>query len=1161
MIRTKIEISPGNKLKKDKIKNNELDKNFLAKTNYFIDFQLISEFKNILNVPKIDFLSLIMMKLKKFLLNEYLSKNIDEENFIYLMNHMKEKWEKKYDNHLQNLSTGWDNYQIAKKNKTNFNDIEKFYFKNFVYHCSYISEYAIHNCDKVNNKFGKYIIVYDYNNDKNIIKYVICENCRKAYFIEHFLNYCEKCKVNYYTSEIHEKKDFFQATLKSPHCEPVVNEKINCSHCNSVLYLNPSSNVVKCLNCRFVSSPNNLDWNCNVCKVPFKSDIIIYNKCEVNYVKKIINYGLLIKKRAHPAKLPCCKNLDVKKTPFYHKKNCKGIIYFAEFHKKLIIICEKCKAVNNFGKFIWTCPQCNLRFKDMKWQENEPKIRKEIFNDKNKLIDDINDNEMIKSNKNLEIIIHNEIDINNMTIKKKKNLHDILQKRIDILPDKIHKDIKDLSTEGSDSRNVNNIYQELHYDYKLNDLIKVKKNNLIQKNGKNASNKSEDKNIINENSETTDDNNQIKKHVGELLSDDNKKLKKRYIFEKLIRGQFISFTNVNLENLLTEVNPNEVKLSDKKLEIENSEFKSEKSSNNNSSNNNKKKFLVKNKSNSDLKSIHLISRINKINGDIVSLNSEINNSKSRNKNNDNKNKEKSHNLKNSIENDLNTSMKGRKYANKNIDNEKKNPPKENNNNNIKNKKYFYKKPDKNAIENKPKNGIKLIPNNNKNNDLNNEGYRKINKEIVHKNNDNKININIQPNNNINLNINSNITENKEKLSSGNTISKNSSKYNSNKDNNNTNNNNSNNKRNDSSYSSNSNVKITSEDKSKYDDSSFKNKRKIIINRYEPTKTEEEIPNDIVKITSIDKMEKIPLNPAIFTNPLLANNIQQRIKHILFRGKLPLFNVDNYTIKKTLGEGTNGIIYQVQNNTTKKLYAMKKLIAGSIAELDFCQKEFQICYQNPHESVLTIYGICVRCFDATTYVLYVLMPLAEKDLEMEISERIRRKKYYKEEELIAMIKKLVEGLYYLQKERNVAHRDIKPENILIFKNHVLKLADFGEAKVNNNNRKKKTIRGTEFYMSPILYEGNMKSKYDIQHNPFKSDVFSLGYCFICASSLDPEVINEIRQQKDMNKIKAILKKYFPKEYSAKYINLLLKMITLDENDRVDFIGLEKILQSY
>ena len=342
------------------------------------------------------------------------------------------------------------------------------------------------------------------------------------------------------------------------------------------------------------------------------------------------------------------------------------------------------------------------------------------------------------------------------------------------------------------------------------------------------------------------------------------------------------------------------------------------------------------------------------------------------------------------------------------------------------------------------------------------------------------------------------------------------------------------------------------------------KKKNLISKYESSREPEvdpNIPSDIVKIFSIDKMEKIPLNPAIFTNPLLANNIQQRIKHILFRGRLPLFNVDNYSIKRTLGEGTNGVIYQVMNNDTKKYYAMKKLIASSIAELDFLQKEFQICYQNPHKYVLTIYGICVRCFDATTYVLYVLMPLAEKDLEMEISERIRRKKFYKEKELIDMIKQLVEALYYLQKERKVAHRDIKPENILIFKNHVLKLADFGEAKVNNENKKKKTIRGTEFYMSPILYEGNLKSKYDIQHNPFKSDVFSLGYCFICASALDPEVINEIRQVKDQSKIKSILKKYFPKEYSDKYINLLLKMITLDENERVDFIGLDKILQDY
>ena len=1211
MKKGKIEINQVNRNKKELIKKPEIDKTFLAKVNYFVEFELISEFKNILNIPKIDFINLIMFKLNNFLLGELLSKNIDEQKYKYLMTYMKERWEKKYDNHVQNLSIGWENFEILRKNKEKNNELEKLYFKNFVYHCSYISEYAIHNCDKNHTIFGKYIIVYDSinNNNKNVIKYLICENCRKAYFIEHFLNYCEKCKLNYYSCEMHDnKKNFFQVTLKNPHCEPVVNEKIYCFHCKtkSALYLNPKSNVVKCLNCRFISSPNNMEWNCNICSQAFKSDVIIYNKCEVNYVKKIINYALLIKKKARPAKLPCCKNLDLKTTPFYHKKNCKGIIYFAEFHKKLIIICEKCKAVNNFGKFIWTCPQCFLRFKDIKWQENEPKLRKEIFYDKNKIMNDINDEEILKKNSYLRNLINNQIDLNNMTItKKKKNLYDILRKREDNFPDIIKTEannnviipdinIRDnkelLSTEASDSKNINNINLELHSDKQLNELIKVKRNNFIQLNNNNN-------NVINKNT---------KEKLDEDLSTiaENKKLKKRYIFEKLNRRQFVSSNNIELNNLITESKPNNIdnienenNIIEPKQKYSNnvvSRIKndviipttSSQNFNNNNNNNNNRKIISKNKSNIDVRAPPLSSKINiKLNSPNVNvIKSEYYNSKNRSNNNNNHkeiiSETKSNNvLMHSIDNnDFSSSNKERRNLLNKINSDKNNnynnnSPKENNKNlNI--KKYLFKDSDKKEIIN-PRN--KYINNNNinnnkndasnklnKNNNINNNNnniitsYRRVNRDSRQKYNENK------PNLWKDINHNSKNSENKDLISTG-VIS---SKYSNNINNNNTNNN----TRNDSPYSSTSMMALKNNSKNKmsdekpiYDNSTFHNKKKNLINKYESNKEnndiDQNIPNDIIKVTSIDKLEKIPLNPAIFTNPLLANNIQQRIKHILFRGRLPIFNIDNYTIKKTLGEGTNGVIYLVMNNTTKKFYAMKKLIANNISELDFLQKEFQICYQNPHPNVLTIYGVCVRCFDSTTFVLYVLMPLAEKDLEMEISERIRRKKYYKESELINMIKQLVEALYYLQKERNVAHRDIKPENILIFKNHVLKLADFGEAKVNNANKKKKTIRGTEFYMSPILYEGNLKSKYDIQHNPFKSDVFSLGYCFICASALDPEVINEIRQVKDQSKIKQILKKYFHNEYSDKYINLLLKMITLDENQRVDFIGLEKILQEY
>ena len=1048
MKKGKIEINQVNRNKKELIKKPEIDKTFLAKVNYFVEFELISEFKNILNIPKIDFINLIMFKLNNFLLGELLSKNIDEQKYKYLMTYMKERWEKKYDNHVQNLSIGWENFEILRKNKEKNNELEKLYFKNFVYHCSYISEYAIHNCDKNHTIFGKYIIVYDSinNNNKNVIKYLICENCRKAYFIEHFLNYCEKCKLNYYSCEMHDnKKNFFQVTLKNPHCEPVVNEKIYCSHCKtkSALYLNPKSNVVKCLNCRFISSPNNMEWNCNICSQPFKSDVIIYNKCEVNYVKKIINYALLIKKKARPAKLPCCKNLDLKTTPFYHKKNCKGIIYFAEFHKKLIIICEKCKAVNNFGKFIWTCPQCFLRFKDIKWQENEPKLRKEIFYDKNKIMNDINDEEILKKNSYLRNLINNQIDLNNMTItKKKKNLYDILRKREDNFPDIIKTEannnviipdinIRDnkelLSTEASDSKNINNINLELHSDKQLNELIKVKRNNFIQLNNNN--------NVINKNT---------KEKLDEDLSTiaENKKLKKRYIFEKLNRRQFVSSNNIELNNLITESKPNNID----NIENENNIIEPKQKYSNNvvsrikndviipttsnqnfNYNNNNRKIISKNKSNIDVRAPPLSSKINiKLNSPNVNvIKSEYYNSKNRSNNNNNhkgiiSETKSNHVLMHSIDNnDFSSSNKERRNLLNKINSDKNNnynnnSPKENNKNlNI--KKYLFKDSDKKEIIN-PRN--KYINNNNINNNKN---------DASKKYNENK------PNLWKDINHNSKNSENKDLISTG-VIS---SKYSNNINNNNTNNN----TRNDSPYSSTSMIAIKNNSKNKisdekpiYDNSTFHNKKKNLINKYESNKEnndiDQNIPNDIIKVTSIDKLEKIPLNPAIFTNPLLANNIQQRIKHILFRGRLPIFNIDNYTIKKTLGEGTNGVIYLVMNNTTKKFYAMKKLIANNISELDFLQKEFQICYQNPHPNVLTIYGVCVRCFDSTTFVLYVLMPLAEKDLEMEISERIRRKKYYKESELINMIKQLVEALYYLQKERNVAHRDIKPENILI-----------------------------------------------------------------------------------------------------------------------------------
>ena len=105
----------------------------------------------------------------------------------------------------------------------------------------------------------------------------------------------------------------------------------------------------------------------------------------------------------------------------------------------------------------------------------------------------------------------------------------------------------------------------------------------------------------------------------------------------------------------------------------------------------------------------------------------------------------------------------------------------------------------------------------------------------------------------------------------------------------------------------------------------------------------------------------------------------------------------------------------------------------------------------------------------------------------------------------------------------------------------------------------TLRGTELYMSPLLYNGLHENKDDVRHNPFKSDVFSLGYCFIYAASLNLNIIYKIRDINSNIILKKILMKEFDGRYSEKFVDLILKMITFNEDKRVDFTELENILK--
>ena len=199
------------------------------------------------------------------------------------------------------------------------------------------------------------------------------------------------------------------------------------------------------------------------------------------------------------------------------------------------------------------------------------------------------------------------------------------------------------------------------------------------------------------------------------------------------------------------------------------------------------------------------------------------------------------------------------------------------------------------------------------------------------------------------------------------------------------------------------------------------------------------------------------------------------------------------------------------------------------------------------------------------MLYVIMELATSDWEKEIIKRRKNKNYYEEKELIKILYNLIKTFSELQKI-NISHRDIKPQNILYFKkNNKFKLSDFGEAKElkNNINLSKQTLRGTQLFMSPILFDALKlrKKKYIrfVKHNIFKSDVYSFGLMSIYVASLGYESLYEIRELNNNNDIKSVLDKYLKSNYSDFFISLILKMVNIDEEKRCDFIQLEQIFQ--
>lgn len=253
------------------------------------------------------------------------------------------------------------------------------------------------------------------------------------------------------------------------------------------------------------------------------------------------------------------------------------------------------------------------------------------------------------------------------------------------------------------------------------------------------------------------------------------------------------------------------------------------------------------------------------------------------------------------------------------------------------------------------------------------------------------------------------------------------------------------------------------------------------------------------------------------------------------------------------------VSKVRSRRTNQILCMKKLFVQDVNELMVINGEVISMASLDHPHILKLRGTHFAGHDnVVTHALLFMDYLEEGDLEKLILTRVNERKFWTEEELLVYFKQLVSACAYMQ-EKSIAHRDIKPQNIFVANGgRDLKLGDLGSA-VKRDADAGGTLTGTPLYLSPKLRQAfantALQANYPVNHDIYKSDVYSLGLTFLYMASL-VDVKGLANLDNLQLKIDQRLNKLPPEYFKVK--DLLSKMLITEEDLRLDFIKLEKFL---
>jgi serine/threonine protein kinase len=182
--------------------------------------------------------------------------------------------------------------------------------------------------------------------------------------------------------------------------------------------------------------------------------------------------------------------------------------------------------------------------------------------------------------------------------------------------------------------------------------------------------------------------------------------------------------------------------------------------------------------------------------------------------------------------------------------------------------------------------------------------------------------------------------------------------------------------------------------------------------------------------------------------------------------------EKYRIKKLLGRGGFGSVYLAEETWLKKLVAIK-VPKDQDPSLPAMLGEPRMLGQLDHPNIVRV----TTCEKEDNIFFFVMEYVDGESLESILG----REGALPLETFFQYMEQILSAVEYAHK-KNVLHRDLRPANILISKDGVLKVADFGISKVLKGSACAHTRVGSPPYMAPEQFLG---------HTVLASDIYSLG----------------------------------------------------------------------